>query len=368
MDSTSALLICKKLTGDISAAEQQQLNELLEGDAVLSQQLQQLEAFWHTTPAATPASEADVQKILQRINETADREIESEVAAQPARVVKRSWWRYAAAAAVLVALAGAYYAWIDTQPARQEVAAVAPAKGQNIVTKPAYRTHVELHDGTKVWLNADSRLTYGNDFNKKQRVVYLIGEAFFDVRSNAAKPFVIHTSKLTVNVTGTSLNVRAYPGENTSEASLLEGRMEVRLQDMPEKVYVLQPSQKLVFSHDAAAAGTIAVQDTKKTQAPIRQQLLPVILPITYDPVDSLPFETAWVYHTLAFNNETFKQVALKMEKWFDVNIEFTNPVLENIRFTGRFEDETLDEALLALQIIGKFKFEIKDEKVIISP
>jgi ferric-dicitrate binding protein FerR (iron transport regulator) len=363
MDSTVALLIGKKLTGDITATEQQQLNELLEGDAMLGNRLKQLEIFWQTTVPDQPVEQEYIEKILQRIAaESQNRDSAASKITIVSSIVKRKW--YYVAAAVFVVLSVAFY-WQLT-PAKPGSAAMEPAPHQ-VATKPAYRTHLELLDGTKVWLNANSRLTYGNDFNRKERVVYLIGEAFFEVKSNAQKPFVINTSKLQVHVTGTSLNVRAYPEEDRTEASLIEGSMEVRLQDLPEKVYVLEPAQKLVINHYLQELEKNDVEP-KKTRSLVLLTTTPAIVPLSFDPVDSLPFETAWVFHTLAFSNETFKQVAQKMEKWFDVSIEFTSPALENIRFTGRFEDETLEDALTALKIIGKFQFSIQDKKVIISP
>ena len=86
------------------------------------------------------------------------------------------------------------------------------AKHSNEVsTQPGSKSKIQLPDGSTVWLNAGSKLTYTKDFGKEIREVTLIGEAFFDVTKMKEKPFIIHTSSINIKVLGTAFNVKAYP-------------------------------------------------------------------------------------------------------------------------------------------------------------
>jgi ferric-dicitrate binding protein FerR (iron transport regulator) len=85
-----------------------------------------------------------------------------------------------------------------------------------------------------------------------------------------------------------------------------------------------------------------------------------------FDPIDSIPVETAWVNDQLAFNDASFRQIADKMEKWYDTKIEFSAGNLEMLRFTGKFEKETLDQALEALQFTTPFRYRRQGKTIVI--
>ena len=112
------------------------------------------------------------------------------------------------------------------------------------------RTHLTLPDGTMVWLNAGSRLSYGKNYNTATREVNLTGEAFFDVAHNTQKPFLIHTARIDVQVLGTSFNVKSYPTDRTTEATLIRGSIEVSIKDRPSEKIILRPDEKLVVAND----------------------------------------------------------------------------------------------------------------------
>jgi transmembrane sensor len=129
---------------------------------------------------------------------------------------KRKWFWIAGAAAAAITAVLSFTFFSTTKvvkPTRQ---------AENTVsTKAGSKSKIQLPDGTQVWLNADSKLEYNENFNVKLREVKLSGEAFFDVVKNKDKPFVIHTSQMDVKVLGTAFNVRSYPDEATTETALL---------------------------------------------------------------------------------------------------------------------------------------------------
>ena len=119
-----------------------------------------------------------------------------------------------------------------------------------INTAEGSRTHLTLPDGTKVWLNAGSHLSYGKTYNAATREVNLTGEAFFDVARNSQKPFLIHTARIDIQVLGTSFNVKSYPTDRTTEATLIRGSIEVSIKDRPSEKIILRPNEKLVIAND----------------------------------------------------------------------------------------------------------------------
>ena len=238
------------------------------------------------------------------------------------------------------------------------------AKNQ-ISTKNGSKTNLVLPDGTKVWLNSGSQLTYDKTYGNKLREVSLTGEAYFDVVKNPERPFLIHTRKMDIKVVGTAFNVKCYPGEKTTETCLVRGSIEVTLKDREEKI-MLKPNEKLIINNndDVRVKDKAAVKAEKTTV----QAEKPIISlsHLTLLPVDNTIIETAWVQNRLVFSGESFEDVALKMERWYNVKIEFADEKLKEEKLTGNFEKETMVEALNALQLVAPFSYTIKNDQVII--
>jgi ferric-dicitrate binding protein FerR (iron transport regulator) len=213
-----------------------------------------------------------------------------------------------------------------------------------------------------VWLNSNSNLTYGEDFGKKIREVNLTGEAFFDVVKDHSRPFIIHTKVIDVKVLGTAFNVKSYPNDANTETSLIRGKVEVTVKNRENTKYYLQPNEKVIVANNAVSEVTPVI----KKQEYIKP--LVSIQPLTYYHFDSSIIETSWVENKLIFQeNETFKEVALKMERWYGVHISFADPKLAEYRMYGSFTKETIKQALDALKIVFNFNFKIDGDEIIIT-
>lgn len=233
-----------------------------------------------------------------------------------------------------------------------------------VSTKSGTRTKIQLPDGTSVWLNGSSKLIYdNNNFGEKFREVTLIGEGYFDVVKNKDKPFIIHANRINIKVTGTAFNVKAYPGEKNTETSLIRGSIEVTVKDMKGKI-MMKPNDKLIISNEEIPAekGKII---TKPAVGSIVGNSYILMDHLTLAKNENTVEETAWVQNKLVFDNETFEDVAAKMERWYGVNIHFEDDKLKSQRLTGTFEKETVTEALRALQISTPiFKYKINNQNI----
>ncbi len=242
----------------------------------------------------------------------------------------------------------------------------------SVTTKNGNRTKMVLPDGSQVWLNAGSRLDYKDkEYNKSIREVSLTGEAYFDVVKDKDKPFIIHTSKINIKVLGTAFNVKSYPDEKMTETSLVRGSVEVTVNNRPTEKYILKPNEKLVIANeDKPEEHQQGQKPGWVLKAPIKTNSVPepivAIRHLSYLPEDSTIIETSWVENKLIFRKEAFEDLAMRMERWFDVSIRFENEEVKKEKLTGIFESETIDKALMALQMTAGFKYKTNKNEIII--
>jgi ferric-dicitrate binding protein FerR (iron transport regulator) len=248
-----------------------------------------------------------------------------------------------------------------------------PVASNTISTRPGSKSKVELPDGTQVWLNADSKLTYAQNFIGNTREVALTGEAYFDVAHATAPetgqkiPFIIHTNSIDIKVLGTAFNVRSYPGEKTIETALIRGSVEVTLHNSPDKKIVLKPDEKLIVKNDNATvvSNKPALADSLingSDNEPV--MTLSKIHPYKGD--TTAHYETLWVKNKLAFEKETFDRMLPELERWYNVSIVLKNETLKGLHFTGVFENKSLADVMEALSLAQGFRYEIKGAEVII--
>ncbi len=239
-----------------------------------------------------------------------------------------------------------------------------------VSTKNGSRTKIQLPDGSTVWLNSSSKLVYDNEhFGTGIREVSLTGEAYFDVVKNPAKPFVIHTAKMDIKVLGTAFNVKCYPGEKTTETSLIRGSVEVTLKDRQEKI-MMKPNEKLIINNDEVKQAVAPVKPiiTSQKAEPLKERpIIELRNHLTLYPVDNSIVETAWKENRLVFSSETLEEIALKMERWYGVTIIIASEKLKKELLTGAFEVETIYQALDALQLTTPFTYKMEKNVITIS-
>ena len=232
-------------------------------------------------------------------------------------------------------------------------------KGTNIVeTQKGSRTTVQLPDGTKVWLNADSKIYYDENFTKAFREVRLEGEAFFDVKKDSSRPFLIRTNEIDIKVLGTRFNVKSYKDEDETETSLVTGSIEISIKNNPDKKIILHPNEKLVVKHRSRKDST-----AKKNYA---EEALLLVKAMRQDAVYKSSPETLWMQNKLVFDGETLSEVCKKLERWYDVKIHIQDESLKSQTYTGIFDGETLLNVLTALKLTDKLDFSIHNKEVII--
>lgn len=202
-----------------------------------------------------------------------------------------------------------------------------------LVTPKGSEYKLSLSDGTRVWLNTDSELSYPSSFDTVSRVVTLRGEAYFEVAKSSV-PFIVRTERMDVRVLGTSFNVMSYSEEPEVQVTLEEGRVQVDAQDAHR---ILVPGQQAVF---AKADSLLQVRD-----------------------VDTEVY-TGWRKGEFVFDNETFASVARKLSRWYDVEI-VVDKSLENECLNGSLKRyDSIQEFLNIMELTNAIDVIYSDNKV----
>lgn len=199
-----------------------------------------------------------------------------------------------------------------------------------------------LPDSTSVWLNSGTFLKYPKYFNNQTREVYLEGEAYFDVRENKSKPFIINTSHaLQIKVLGTKFNISSYSNENQIETTVIEGSVKVyqtKENQETDNSIILQPNQQ----------ATYLIKENK----------------MSFKEVDS-KISQAWIYGNYIFKNESLDIIMKKLERAFDIKVYFKDQDIKQIRLSGRFrDDEPIEQVMHIIKITTQIEYSINEDKI----
>ena len=208
---------------------------------------------------------------------------------------------------------------------------------QTYYTPEGQRAELQLSDGTRVWLNANSRLTYPVRFGAKNRIVTLEGEAFFSVTRNESNPFIVQAKGYNVEALGTEFNVIAYNHSDFFETSLLKG--EVMVTTPSRERVALKPKMRVYSKDGKNYKGMIANID-----------------------------HFMWKDGIMSFNHETVNEIFAKLELYYNIKIEVYNKELLNYKFTGKFRTiDGVEHILKVLQLRHRFTYQnVVDKKIII--
>jgi ferric-dicitrate binding protein FerR (iron transport regulator) len=350
------ILLGKKLNNEATPEELERLDALLAQPWADAYTIQVLEALWKQNPDQPPRFISHkLQEKWDRLEGKLEADESSEIDGlqspeDKADIQVKNIWpnrtRLSVAAACVAFGILSFFCWksFTGNNATKTYQIAAPRGGISKIILP---------DGSKVWLNAGSEIFYGTNYGNKYREIRLTGEAFFDVVKDSEHPFIVNTTTMQIKVLGTAFNVRSYANDNTSETSLIRGRIELTPVSNPDHKIILKPSEKLTLPNNKA--GDNGENNTLITLSSLH-----------HEQNDSLPAEAQWLENKLVFDDEYFDEVAKKMERWYNVSISFKNEQLKQKKFSGKFTKESLATALEALKATSNFNFLIDNDKVVI--
>ncbi|KAA9331591.1 DUF4974 domain-containing protein [Hymenobacter busanensis] len=320
-------LLAKHLAGEASASEQAELHRWLTAQPsrlrILTDATRAWERGGHVAEVFT---EADVAPAWQRFRASAGLQPAADMApaaAPEARLIPmwrpaQPWLRVAAAVLLLLGVWAIARTFLQSRLGAQPVTIA--ATGQRQLTT--------LPDGSRVWVNRNSTLTYAADFNQTDRVVQLKGEAFFEVQKDHGRPFTVLAGDTRTRVLGTSFNVRAYAAEDSVEVAVVTGRVafspDRRKLTVQDSVLLTPGLRGVIRRNDPAVA----------VQKPITD-----------------PNFRAWQRDELVFENQTLAQVAQTLSRTYGTPVVLSKPALQNCRFTGTFAHAELPQVLRVVSL-----------------
>jgi ferric-dicitrate binding protein FerR (iron transport regulator) len=236
----------------------------------------------------------------------------------------------------------------------------------DVIVPYGSRTRIVLADGTKVWLNAGSRLRYATDFGHTGREVFLEGEGYFDVARDTTRLFVVKTDKLDVKALGTAFNVKAYPGEENIETVLVTGKVSVgNLVLAPsEKLVYTRKDQKMVIEKKVTEMKQKIVAATKDENR--KTSIVQPVAKIVETPVDPVIY-TSWKDDLWRVESETLGSLAVKLERRYDVTIRFADRGTRLLSINAAIRDESLEQVLRFLRLSVPIDFNIEGKTVVLK-
>jgi transmembrane sensor len=312
-------LLVKYTQGTISEPERKQLLEWVDQSQANRRRLDETQAIWQATAGsyndADFSTNQELAKLLGQISSVESIPFEPAVDEKAKRRDFRLWqWVWQVAAAVVL-LVGVYVAILKLSSADTNSLTI---KQTTIKEKQKYL----LPDGSVVWLNEQSQISYLGEFESQIREVFLSGEAFFEVVKDRQRPFVIHAGKTVTQVVGTSFNLRALPDEQSVKVSVVSGEVNFFLKDQPARSVGLTPGMTGYWIENSDSVY-------------FERKVDPNIL--------------AWQNNRLIFQNATVEEVVRVIEKHFKVSVQVAVPGILACRFTSTFENAQLTEVLESL-------------------
>lgn len=377
-----SILLARALSNEITPDEMVDFQGFIAINPDHASLFMNLEELWKSSPdhsGSLPATEEAFLLHLGRLKDQVN-DFEEDLSLLPAvnedfqlyPVKRHKFFKWQSlAAALVIILMVALFSRISTNNKQRNTLAASGSKHLNeINVNPGVKTKLQLPDGSQVWVNSDSKLSYAETFSGSTREVNLVGEAYFDVVKDPKHPFIVHTSGIDIKVLGTAFNVKAYTADPTIEATLIRGMIEVTKINQPNAPKViLKPHEKMVFNKYAVEEGSRKDPRLTDNNTHLEEMAKPAITitPLNKNIADSAIIETSWVYNRLSFDEEKFDDLAVKMERWFNVKITINTEKIKSYRLTGSFENETIEEALKELQYLVLFNYRISGSEVIIN-
>ena len=207
------------------------------------------------------------------------------------------------------------------------------------------KSQLTLEDGTKVWLNAGSRMEFPTKFKGDKREVFLLGEGYFEVVHNKKLPFYVNTGEITIKVLGTKFDIIAYKSDKMIETFLLEGSVSIREQSVfpfMKKEFILKPDQKASYDRNDRS---IMVKDESNV-------------------ADAIAWKEGW----FKFHRQSLNGVLNSLQRYYNVKFEYNSEFPAEDLITGKlYLKDSIEQVMLTMEVVAKIKYRIIGNKIYVE-
>lgn len=342
-------LLARYLAGECTEREEEKIDEWLRKDPDNHRKMKEFKRIWLTADSGHEVvkwinTEQDWQVLKQRIDHQKEDDAAEVGGAQsssnlklPGSPVHSRVQQLGRVAAILViiALIGviSYQNWYPGESDRE------PPVLREIITEKGQQINLTLADGSRVQLNADSKIKLPKTFQSDIREVFLQGEAFFDIERDPSKPFLIHSAGAVVRVLGTSLAVRAYPEDEQVRVVVKEGRVSLGADDKE-----IPDTTILVTSE----LGRYSLSDKK----------------IEKQQVEDLDLYLAWTERFLKFREASMVEVGRQLERQYDVAVAFEDSGIQSMKLTALLKSRSIRNVLDVITASLNISYRLEDNRV----
>ena len=204
-----------------------------------------------------------------------------------------------------------------------------------VAVERGQKANVTLPDGSKAWLNSQSKLTYSTDYNVENRKLQLDGEAYFEVAHNPDKPFIVESNDIEIVALGTAFGVKAYNEDNIISSILMQGKIRVTT---PDGASILMPNDRIIYDKSTR----------KRSQSKV---------------ANATDF-TGWMHNELRFENESLEEIAKNIQRIYNIEIIFACNNIKNQRYTGTVNNNSLESVLNIITLTSPVSFQINKQQV----
>lgn len=265
-----------------------------------------------------------------------------------------SWLKYAAVALIFGVLGSLTYYLFTPQKTK------IPLSYQEIYVPYGSTSKIVLPDGSNVWLNAGSYLRYNNSFNINNRKLLLKGEAFFEVQKNKKIEFIVQTPGMEVKAIGTKFNIKSYPEEKIISATVVEGKVQVinnLKADKPGEI-ILTANQTASYIKEFTAPPVVEPEKDKNQKLTEELDEIPSKIADVNSEVNT-DILVSWHEGKLIIERETLGSLAPKLERRYNIKMQFVDSAVKNYVFSGVLKDETFEQVMEVIRLTSPLHFSV---------
>lgn len=316
MDNLKDTLIAKYLAGETNREEEKELVDWLDLSDQNKKYFQQMKMIWQSHKKISISEESALSKIKNQIKSKSG-------------IIKfwNYWQRIAAVLIIPLIVVGIQSFFTKKISPEDKIASTI----QEVYTPFGAYTSLTLPDSSKVWLNSGSRIKFPQQFKDDKRIVFLEGEAYFEVKSDELRPFIVSTHNFNVKATGTKFNIRAYSEDKSPQVALIKG-----------KVAVTEKSKNNPYSVNLKPYEVLSFNDKKSSVSSVNKDIYKCY---------------AWKDGKLVFRNDPFEEVARRMSIQYNADIELRGEKLKQFSFRATFKNESLEQVLNLLKLSSPFVY-----------
>jgi transmembrane sensor len=292
---------------------------------------------WQETRISFQAEDAEsvFKNLLSRIDDQQEQDFREKQKSVSNRL-KQRFIIFTKIAASLLLLVSVWYVFQKFDQEQQAVSIeISTVEKQNLAGQ---KSKIYLPDGSVVWLNAESKITFPEKFADEKREIHLSGEAFFDVIKNPDQPFIVKSGNVSTTVLGTSFNVRVFDDEPAMSVALESGKVKVVIDDSnATPALFLEPGESIKYRKEEG----LAVKEKFD-----REQLL------------------SWKDGIIVFKDADLEEIFNTLARWYGVKFTIKNKINEEWTYTGSFDNETLENVLRSISYTKEFTYAINQKSI----